>query len=180
MEFNPEEGFSVITFMSAESARGVLNKENLTLDNAELTVTLRKPTKKLPVDTKTLFVKGLSEKTTRDGLETFMEVASGLEVLDVQFGEQGGALVVFKETYSYDTITQKVAKKPLDGNMLAVEQVPVCHCVQVTGLNTAKTTEDALRYYFEKHKSGGGDVSSVELNIKDGWALVYFENPDGM
>ena len=77
-----------------------MNKENLTLDNAELTVTLRKPTKKLPVDTKTLFVKGLSEKTTRDGLETFMEVASGLEVLDVQFGEQGGALVVFKETYS--------------------------------------------------------------------------------
>ena len=77
-----------------------MNKENLTLDKAELTVTLRKPTKKLPVDTKTLFVKGLSEKTTRDGLETFMEVASGLEVLDIQFGEGGCALVIFKETYS--------------------------------------------------------------------------------
>ena len=64
--------------------------------------------------------------------------------------------------------------------MLAVEQVPVCHCVEVTGLNRANTTKDALRYYFENHKRGGGDVSSVELNIKDGWALVYFENPDGM
>ena len=83
-------------------------------------------------------------------------------------------------TTGYDTITQKVAKKPLDGNMLAVEQVPVCHCVQVTGLDMAKTTEDALRYYFENHKSGGGGVSNVELNIKGGWALVYFENPDGM
>ena len=77
-----------------------MNKEYLTLDKAQLTVTLRKPTKKLPVDTKTLFVKGLSEKTTRDGLEAFMEVASGLEVSDIQFGEQNCALVVFKETYS--------------------------------------------------------------------------------
>ena len=76
-----------------------MNKEILTLDKAKLTVTLRKPTKKLPVDTKRLFVKGLSEKTTRDGLESFMEVASGLEVSDIQFGEQGCALVVFKETY---------------------------------------------------------------------------------
>ena len=45
-------------------------------------------------------MKGLSEKTTRDGLESFMEVASGLEVSDIQFGEQGCALVVFKEAYS--------------------------------------------------------------------------------
>ena len=77
-----------------------MNKENLTLDKAKLTVTLRKPTKKLPVDTKTLFVKGLSKKTTRDGLESFMEVASGLEVSDIQFGEQGCALVLFQDTYS--------------------------------------------------------------------------------
>ena len=77
-----------------------MNKQNLTLENAKLTVTVRKPTKKLPVDTKTLFVKGLNEKTTRDGLESFMEVASGLEVSDIQFGEQGCALVVLKEAYS--------------------------------------------------------------------------------
>ena len=77
-----------------------MNKENLTLDKAELTVTLRKPTKKLQVDTKTLFVKGLNEKTTRDGFKSFMEVASELKVSDIQFGEQGCALVVFKEAYS--------------------------------------------------------------------------------
>ena len=78
-----------------------MNKQNLTLENAKLTVTLRKPTKKLRVDTKRLFVKGLSKKTTRDGLQLFMEVASGLEVSDIQFGgEQDCALVVFRETYS--------------------------------------------------------------------------------
>ena len=88
--------------------------------------------------------------------------------------------MVFFTLTGYDTITQKVAKKPLDGNMLAVEQVPVCHCVQVKGFNRAKTTEDALRYYFENPRSGGGEVSSVKLNIKDAWALVYFEIPEGM
>ena len=46
-------------------------------------------------------MKGLSKKTTRDGLQLFMEVVSGLEVSDIQFGgEQDCALVVFRETYS--------------------------------------------------------------------------------
>ena len=47
-------------------------------------------------------------------------------------------------------------------------------------MNRENTTEDALRYYFESPKSGGGEVSRVELDIKNGWALVYFENPEGM
>ena len=58
--------------------------------------------------------------------------------------------------------------------------MPVCHCVEVTGFNRENTTKDALRYYFESPKSGGGEVSRVELEIKNGWALVYFENPEGM
>ena len=64
--------------------------------------------------------------------------------------------------------------------MLSIEKVPVCLCVQVTGLNRDNTTEDAVLYYFENPKNGGGDVNNVELNIKEGWALVYFEDPLGI
>lgn len=47
-----------------------------------------------------LLVKGLSEKTTRDGLISYMEVISEFqEVSDVEFGEQGCALVTFSEEY---------------------------------------------------------------------------------
>lgn len=61
-----------------------------------------------------------------------------------------------------------------------MEQAPVCNCVEVTGLNRANTTKDAVIYYFGNPKNGGGDVSNVKLNVKGGWALVYFENPQGI
>ena len=45
-------------------------------------------------------MKGLSEKTTRDGLISYMEVISKFqEVSDVEFDEQGCALVTFKDEY---------------------------------------------------------------------------------
>ena len=49
----------------------------------------------------------------------------------------------------------------------------------MTGLNRENTTKDTVFYYFDNPKNGG-DVSNVELNIKEGWALVYFEVPQGM
>ena len=56
--------------------------------------------KKLPIDTMRLLVKGLSEKTTRDGLISYMEVISEFqEVSDVEFGEEGCALVTFEDEY---------------------------------------------------------------------------------
>ena len=73
--------------------------------------------------------------------------------------------------------------KPLGEKFLVVEQLPVCHYVQVFGFNKETTTEDAVRYYFESPKNtknNGGNVSSVELNLKEGWALVYFEDPEGV
>jgi len=68
----------------------------------------------------------------------------------------------------------------LDGNPLALEKVPVCHCVQVTGLNKENTTKDAVLYYFDNPKNGGGDVRDVEISTNEGWALVYFEDPQGI
>lgn len=80
----------------------------------------------------------------------------------------------------YQTIAQKVAKRQLEGRQLSIEQVPVCNCVIVTCLNREITTEDAVLYHFENSKNGGGVVTNVELNIKEGWALVHFEDPGGI
>lgn len=44
-------------------------------------------------------MKGLSDKTTKDALQSYMEVVSGVEVLTVEFGDQGCALVRFSEAY---------------------------------------------------------------------------------
>ena len=92
----------------SEGAVGVVNKGALTLDDAELKKTMRKPVKELPFDTKRLLVKGLSDKTTRDGLQSYMEVVSGVEVLSIEFGQQGSAAVTFDETHGkFDEIYLK-------------------------------------------------------------------------
>lgn len=88
-----------VCFACFEGAHGVIRNSNLTLDNAELNVTLREPVKKLPFDTVRLLVKGLSEKTTRDGLLSYLEVVSGLEVSDIEFGVHGSTLVTFSKEY---------------------------------------------------------------------------------
>lgn len=40
--------------------------------------------------------------------------------------------------------------------------------------------EDIVCYYFESLKNNGGEVSSVEFNLKEGWVLVYFEDLKGV
>ena len=62
-------------------------------------MTIKQPVKKPPTDTTRLVIKGLSDKTTSDGLQCYMEVVSGGEVLSIEFGKEGCALVTFKENY---------------------------------------------------------------------------------
>ncbi|XP_068729497.1 protein mono-ADP-ribosyltransferase PARP14-like [Montipora capricornis] len=179
VEFYPDKGYALVTFKSGESAQGVVNKENLILDNAKLEVKLTKPAKRLVNDTRRLLVKGLSEKTTQGGLESYMEVVSGfIEVSCIDRGcEPGSVLVTFAEEYDYNTITEKSSRRKLDGKILVMEKIPVCDCIQVTGLNPKNTTEDSVRYYFESPKNGGGEVRDVKLFIEQGFALIYFEDP---
>ena len=84
----------------SQGAVGVVNKGALTLDDAVLKIAIRKPAEELPIDTKRLLVKGQSDKTTRHGLQSYMEVVSGVEALSIEFGQQGSAAVTFDETYS--------------------------------------------------------------------------------
>ena len=89
-------------------------------------------------------------------------------------------MFVFCFFADYELIIKKTAKRKLEGNLLTLERVPVCHCVQVTGLNKENTTKDAVLYYFENPKNGGGNVTDVEIRTDEGWALVCFEDPQGI
>ena len=79
-------------------ARGVLDKGNHIIQQTKLTVSLKTAVKKTPPDPCRLHIKGLSDKTTADGLMSFMKVASGLDVLNVDFGTQNNAVVTFDGT----------------------------------------------------------------------------------
>ena len=53
-------------------------------------------------------MKGLNDKTTTDALQCYMEVVSGVDVLNVEFGDQGCALVTFSEAYGKFKFTAKL------------------------------------------------------------------------
>lgn len=106
-------------FSFFEGAQGVLNKGNLTLDDAELKVTLQKPMTKPSTDNMRLLVRGISEKTTQDGIQSYMEVVSGVEVTQVQFGEPGCVMVTFAEEYGkLELILLSLEKRQHDISLL--------------------------------------------------------------
>ena len=78
----------------------------------------------------------------------------------------------------FPTLFNRVHKdtKGLEGRRLRLERVPVCTCIQVTGLND-RSSNDRIDFYFDNEKrSGGKDVLKVERLSKDE-ALVFFEDP---
>jgi hypothetical protein len=76
-------------------AERVVQKESLELDGAKLTTTLKQTPKELPVDQVRVHVMGVSEKTTKDGLISYLEVVSGEEVVSIVFGSNSNVMVTF-------------------------------------------------------------------------------------
>ena len=77
----------------------------------------------------------------------------------------------------FPTLLDKVHKdnKGVEGSKPRLERVPVCTCIQVTGLKE-KSSDDTIWLYFENEKrSGGKDVQMVERKWKDE-VLVFFED----
>ncbi len=80
----------------------------------------------------------------------------------------------------FTALFDKVNKdtRGLQGNKLELERVPICTCIQVSGLKK-ETSYDAIELYFESEKKAGGNrVVRIqrEENSKDK-ALVYFDDP---
>ena len=49
-------------------------------------------------------MQGLSDKTTSDALQSYMEVVSGVDVLNAEFGNETCAIVTFNEDYGKFTL----------------------------------------------------------------------------
>lgn len=109
----------IYSFFLREGALGVISKGSLIYDGANLTITLKQPPRKLPVDTRRLFVKGLSDKTTSDALQSYMEVVSGVDVLTAEFGDEACAIVTFNEDYGKLTFLAKQTRMTTGSDKLS-------------------------------------------------------------
>ncbi|KAK3755409.1 hypothetical protein QZH41_016615 [Actinostola sp. cb2023] len=176
IQYIQDESLADITFCSAEDAERVSQKESLLLDDAKIGLTLKEIPKVLPKDPYKLHVMDISDTTTKDGLTSFMEVASGEEILNMIFGSNSNVMVMFKEPPDIEKVKRKCSTRALDGSHVKIETVSICDCVEVCGLGPS-TTRDTIFYYFENaRKSGGGDVKKVEYVDEETKALVFFED----
>lgn len=65
----------------------------------------------------------------------------------------------------------------LDKYHLKISRVPITNCVIVRNISE-RTSGDTLEFYFDNEKRSG--VSGVmDLNMLEGFCLVYFQEPEG-
>lgn len=65
-------------------------------DYEDFTAAVQEIPKVLPKDPRRVHVIGLSDRTSKDGLMSFMEVASDEEVKSMLFGEHSNVMVTFE------------------------------------------------------------------------------------
>ncbi|XP_015749699.1 PREDICTED: poly [ADP-ribose] polymerase 14-like [Acropora digitifera] len=82
---------------------------------------------------------------------------------------------------NFPTLFDKVHKdtKGVEGRKLHLKRVPLCTCIQVTGLSERSSDRTIDLYFENERRSGGKDVLKVERIWKDE-ALVCFENPSSV
>ncbi|KAK2554340.1 Protein mono-ADP-ribosyltransferase PARP14 [Acropora cervicornis] len=162
-----EQGDAVVTFQEVKDSKRLLESSHR-IDETPIEVRVQPPKKKVPPDPVMVHVQGLNlEKTSKDCLELYLEKFSDVEVKAIQFGSNDNALAVFD------------SEPGVEGRRLRLERVPVCTCVQVTGLSE-RSSNDTIDFYFDnERRSGGKDVVKVERLWKDE-ALVSFEDPSSV
>ncbi|XP_031556544.1 probable E3 ubiquitin-protein ligase DTX3, partial [Actinia tenebrosa] len=130
-------------------AERVSQKESLELDGSKLTITLKEIPKEISKDPNKLHVTGISEKTNKDGFESFMEVVSGVEVESFFFGSNYNAMVAFKEPPVLPKCKHKFCKKCID---LAFQHRKACPtCGMTYGVHTGNMPQGTMHHSLEPY-----------------------------
>ncbi|XP_056006137.1 uncharacterized protein LOC130050337 isoform X2 [Ostrea edulis] len=137
------------------------------------------PPKPVPMYPNKVFIKNLSDKTTKDGVENFLEAKTSTTPTSIEYGElEGTALVTFDENLDFEKLQLACKKRSLYKSHLEVCPVPVTNCVIVRNVSEI-TSRDSLEFYFDNEKRSG--VTGVlDVKMYDGFGLVYFEEPEAV
>ena len=70
------------------------------------------------------------------------------------------------------------ADMKLDGSIISLEFPPLTKGIKISNLPQDTTTDD-IKFKFSNQKIGGGKVTDIMLDKKNGVANVYFEKSSG-
>lgn len=76
-------------------------------------------------------------------------------------------------------MSKKCKERTLEGYTLFTQMVEKCRTIYVKGIDKSITYYLVENFFCNKRKSGGGDVEKMDYHPKDGYCIVYFENPSG-
>ena len=67
----------------------------------------------------------------------------------------------------------------LDGSIISLEFAPLTKGIRISNI-PPETSSDDIRFKFSNPKSGGGQVTDMMLDKRNGIANVYFEKCSGI
>ncbi|XP_028391015.1 protein mono-ADP-ribosyltransferase PARP14-like [Dendronephthya gigantea] len=169
-----------LTFVSPEDVQNILrkaNKETLQLDGNVVNVsTDYEPTYYRSV----LLAKNLNPKTGEETLKNFVEATKNTDVWKVVLGKDNKAIVILKsdidEEPQSESFTSEISSDnlELEESVISLEFAPLTRSIRVTNI-PQDTSRDAIKYKFKNPKIGGGRVTDVKMDEKNGVAIVGFE-----
>ncbi|XP_078683162.1 uncharacterized protein LOC144917223 [Branchiostoma floridae x Branchiostoma belcheri] len=132
--------------------------------------------KEIRPDDTHLLVKGFREGTSEEALQLYLEHVGIDEVITVEYGSQPGvALVTFNNISNFEGMVAKAQFRPLEGQQVILERVPVPDAIIVTDLPDT-VSRDLLELYFDSEtRSGGGPISDIKMDSSTGTAVVQFD-----
>jgi hypothetical protein len=81
------------------------------------------------------------------------------------------------EVISEDTRSSEDMK--LDGSVISLEFAPLTKGIRISNI-PPETSSDDMRFKFSNKKIGGGPITNMMLDKKNGVANVYFEKSSGI
>ncbi|XP_025093181.1 uncharacterized protein LOC112563487 isoform X3 [Pomacea canaliculata] len=173
VRFDDKRGVVYITFEHDADASNVASRKHK-LDGKEVTVNIYRPPEMMK---DRVVLTELEDVSSVDELLNFVEAKTGEDVSSILFGNDGeAAVVIFENVIDFHEVQSALTKKLFKGRTLVVEPVPVSATVLVQNLpqNPPSSTDMLSNYFENKRRSGGGDVTNVELGDHGKYALITF------
>ncbi|CAB3992453.1 poly [ADP-ribose] polymerase 14-like isoform X2 [Paramuricea clavata] len=127
-------------------------------------------------DRSILLAKNLNPKTSKETLQKFVESKKNVDVFNVVFGKDGKAIVILKNEIDKDYSKKERSNKSmkLDGSIISLEFAPLTKGIRISNIPRG-TRLDYIRFIFSNTRIGGGPVTDMMLDRRNGVANVYFE-----
>ncbi|XP_050395683.2 protein mono-ADP-ribosyltransferase PARP14 isoform X2 [Patella vulgata] len=179
IKFDSDDNCVYVTLASKKDAENVCSRTHQ-VGNYKVNVKLYTPPPQL---NNRLLVTNISQETNKEMLQNFLEGKFEIEILNIVYNDEADkAMISFDENeVTVDEILCKVdmLKGPLnylDGKQLHISTINTSKTAKVKQ-HGVKLDEDDLTNCFESYEA---NISRIEMNDIDNFALVHFETYDDL